>query len=183
MIATAPGNRMETNQDVGTDPLLFKALHRELGFVVDLAASPAHHMCSWWLGRDSGEGNGTESKGGSLSVDWHKLPMGWHWLNCPFRDIDPWAEKCLWEMKKGWRGALLTPASTDTNWFDAHVYGRAEVRLLKGRPIFDFIIQKGPKAGQPNKDPYPKPCMVSLFEPGRFPTIAPWDWRASLKGK
>jgi phage N-6-adenine-methyltransferase len=203
MIATAPRNRMETNQDVGTDPALFAVLNQEFRFVLDLAATAENKLCPNYLGKGDGwlgknlspeepaPPDGDESKGGSLDVPWHHW-TGWLWLNPPFRNIMPWARKCKEEAELGARIVMLVPAAVDSDWFEKHVYEKAEVRWLKSRPVFKYRYTKDgpkdPKTGKPrylsgewNKDGYPKPCQVCVFEKGRPPRLFPWDWRGNLK--
>lgn len=169
---------MTSSQDVGTDPLFFKVAHREFSFAADLAASEHNHKCPIWIG----QGEGDESKGGSLDLPWHRI-NGWLWLNPPFKDIEPWARKCNLEAAAGARIAMLVPAGTDTDWFRAWVWARAEIRWINGRMVFDYIHQKGPNIGKQNVDPYPKPLMLCLFERGRFPRAEPWAWRDCLPKK
>jgi hypothetical protein len=205
MMATSPRNRMETNQDIGTDPLLFQVLNAEFNFVCDLAATAENALCADWLGKGSGwlgkvkgphdpvPPDGDETQGGSLDVPWSDW-KGWLWLNPPFRKIAPWARKCLVESEKGARIVMLVPAAVDSDWFEDHVFEKAETRWLKSRPVFKCRYTKdGPKdpktgrprylAGEWNKDGYPKPCQVSIFEKGRAPRMYPWDWRSLLPKK
>ena len=168
-------NRSTSAQDVGTDPLFFGVAHREFSFAADLAASENNHKCPIWFGQE----DGSESGGGSLDRQWFRL-NGWLWLNPPFKDIEPWARKCVLESAEGARIAMLVPVSTDSDWFRTYVWGRAEIRWLNARMIFDYVHKKGPHIGEQNTDPYPKPLMLCLYERGRFPRADPWDWRACL---
>lgn len=87
------------------------------------------------------------------------------WLNCEFGDVEPWAARCLAEMREGANITLLTPMVI-ANWFVDHIAGRADSYPLKGRLCFD------------GKHPFPKDCMVSHFHPGATGRIAVWDWQA-----
>lgn len=174
--------RNDSVQDVGTCPVFFKVANREFSFVADLAANETNHKCAVWFGKTMATEEGpaaTETQGGSLDVAWHRL-AGWLWLNPPYKDITPWVIKCQEEAALGAKIAMLVPASVDTDWFEDHVWGRAEIRFLKGRLVFDYIHAKGPNIGKQNTDPYPKPLMLIIFERGRFPTAGPWAWRANL---
>jgi phage N-6-adenine-methyltransferase len=86
----------------------------------------------------------------SLKQSWHKLG-GWLWLNPPFSDIAPWAEKCAAEMRLGARILFLTPASVGANWFQRHVVPNAHVLELSPRLSFD------------GHQPYPKDLVLSVF--------------------
>jgi len=108
-----------------------------------------------------------------------KSDLGLLWLNCEFRDIEPWAARCRTESEKGANVLLLTPAAVGSNWFRDQM-SSADVYLLNGRPSFI--------PGQT----YNKDCMISHFRPpellreskrrGGRPLpeaggIHIWDWR------
>ena len=97
----------------------------------------------------------------SLKQNWTRL-IGNLWLNPPFANIDPWAEKCARDAAVGRRIFFLTPASIGANWFANHVWKKARVFALQGRLSFD------------GKAPYPKDCMLSVFPDNGFEI---WDWR------
>ena len=99
----------------------------------------------------------------SLAQDWTQL-AGNLWLNPPFGDIAPWAAKCAASAAPHRRIFMLTPASIGSNWFAAHVLGKALVLGLSPRMTF---------VGAP--DPYPKDLMLSIF--GEFPGFGVWRWR------
>lgn len=101
----------------------------------------------------------------SLQQVWHALP-GNLWLNPPFANIEPWAEKLRREC--AWRQAfafLLTPASIGSCWFADEVRDHAMVLGLSPRMTF---------AGEP--DPYPKDLMLSVFGFG-LSGFHTWRWR------
>lgn len=50
---------------------------------------------------------------------------------------------------------MLLPARTDTKWFHEYIYGRAEVRFVRGRLKF---------GGSKNSAPFPS--MVVVFQGG-----------------
>ena len=58
--------------------------------------------------------------------------------NPPYgRDIKKWVEKSYREgTKDNTIVVLLLPARTDTRWFHDFVYGRAELRFVRGRLKF-----------------------------------------------
>ncbi len=100
----------------------------------------------------------------SLSIDWPDVGQDWCWLNPPFGNIAPWAEKC-WT--SGIRVAFLVPASVGANWFRDWVDGKAYVFFLSPRLSFD------------GKDPYPKDCILCLYGTG-MTGYKCWDWRRQL---
>jgi phage N-6-adenine-methyltransferase len=106
----------------------------------------------------------------SLDQDWNNLVDGNAWLNPPFEDVEPWAEKCAAYTGTG-RIFLLTPASTGANWFASYIFQQAQVILIKPRITFEGC-----------EDPYPKDCILSIFGPGVTPGINEiWTWRAPRK--
>ena len=102
----------------------------------------------------------------SLKQDWHKLE-GLLWLNCEFKDISPWAEKCGEEAAQGAHVLLLTPAQVGANWYRDHIAGLADVFFLNGRLSFD------------GKNPFPKDCMLSYYYPEASGTQYVWDWKSN----
>lgn len=61
-----------------------------------------------------------------------------------------------------WGGAtvvMLLPARTDTKWFHEYIYGKAEIRFIKGRLKFGN-----------SKNSAPFPSMVAIFRPNAVNT-------------
>ena len=81
------------------------------------------------------------------------------WCNPPYgRELPKWIEKCAKEAERnGATVVMLIPARTDTKAFHDHIYGKAEIRFLKGRLKF-----KGAKNGAPF------PSMVVVFRGGEM---------------
>lgn len=138
-----------SRQDYETPPLFIEAVKRLLnidGFTLDLAADAFNTKAEHYY---------TEEMD-ALVQPWHEdyrvIGGGWCWLNPPFANIAPWAEKC-W--KEGWQGcriAMLVPAGVGANWFRDGVHGKAAyVYFLNGRLSFDGIA------------PYPKDCVLALY--------------------
>jgi phage N-6-adenine-methyltransferase len=125
----------------------------ESTFKVDLAAHYENTKCNRFF-------NEYEN---SLIQPWHKN-HGWLWLNPPFDNIKPWAQKCVEESKKGAKIVMLTPLEA-TEWAQL-CFVNADVRLLIGRLTF-----------KPMTTCFPKPCMISIFDKSRNPSISLWDWR------
>ena len=88
-----------------------------------------------------------------LKEDW----IGNVFINPPYSNIRAWIEKGLNELKKGNVNLLvyLVPARTDTRWFHDLVYGKAELRFIKGRLKF---------GDQKNSAPFPS--MIIIFKGG-----------------
>jgi site-specific DNA-methyltransferase (adenine-specific) len=51
---------------------------------------------------------------------------------------------------------MLLPARTDTRWFHDYIYGKSEIRFIKGRLKF---------GGSKNSAPFPS--MVVIFNKGK----------------
>lgn len=93
------------------------------------------------------------------------------WLNPPFADIAPWAEKCAAEMQRpewpgGARILMLVPASVGANWWHEHVHPHAYVFGLSPRLTFGGC-----------KDPYPKDLALCVYGACTGPGFAPWRWK------
>lgn len=59
-------------------------------------------------------------------------------VNPPYgRAIAPWVRKCA-EESDGALVVALLPARTDTAWFHDYVYGKADIRFLRGRLRFEL---------------------------------------------
>jgi len=160
--ATTPRNKATTEQTVGTDPVFWDILDGHFGFTWDLACN--YDNC---LVRDNtGDPMGYYFPDrDALKESWH-IFGGWFYLNPPYKDCKIWAAKCALEMERGAKIVMLTPASVGSNWFKDSVYKKASVRLLNGRLTF-----KG------HKTPYPKDCMISIFQKHIYRGIDVWDWR------
>jgi len=155
-----------SKQDYQTPPELLSAIRRDFSvqqWAIDLAADASNTVCPSWLGPGSPDGEN------ALEKDWGGPLMNLYpgadvWLNPPFSHIDPWAEKCATTIRVG-RIFLLVPASVGSNWYQAHVHGRAHVVAISPRVTFVGC-----------KDPYPKDLVIAVFGPvrGGFST---WRWK------
>lgn len=150
-------NRGRSKQDYVTPREFVDACAALLGidgFAWDLAASDNNAQCEAYL---------TEATD-SLAVSWAPL-LGdsWGWLNPPFGNIRPWAQRCAEESARGARVALLVPASVGSEWFARHVDMKALVRPIRPRLSFD------------GKHGFPKDLMVAFY--GLRPGFHPWRWR------
>ena len=75
--------------------------------------------------------------------------------NPPYgRQIGKWVEKAYMESQKpDTTVVMLIPARTDTKWFHKFIYGKAEIKFVKGRLKF---------GGADNNAPFPS--MVVVFK-------------------
>lgn len=75
------------------------------------------------------------------------------WCNPPYgRQIGKWVEKAYNESLQGATVVMLLPARTDTKWFHDFIYGKAEIRFVRGRLKFGN-----------SKNSAPFPSMVVVF--------------------
>lgn len=150
---------MGSKQDYGTPQPLVDALGRLfcLPVDIDLAATSENTKAPLFITPEED----------SLTVPWfERFGKRLCFLNPPFSDIEPWAEKCFCESRRGLRILFLTPASVDSNWWDAHVHHVAKVLFIQ--PRIKFVGAK---------DPYPKPCTVSCFGLDLPDWYQPWRWK------
>lgn len=166
--ATSPRDKHKTEQIVGTDPHFIEAINRTHEISWDLACTEENCVADTINIKGHNFVKGFYlPKYDSLEQDWHDvLPGKWLWLNPPFNNIKPWAEKAFSESVLGAKILMLTPASVGSKWYAENVQGRASVRFLTGRLTF-----KG------HKNPYPKDCMLSIFDRSWDGGITTWDWR------
>lgn len=166
MTATAPRDRTKTVQDVGTPLELIAAVEQSVGGIwVDLASTQELAVCKTFV---TPEMDALGQKYGNWAAALSQ-PGRWGWLNPPFGESTRWVKHAAEQAFKGARLILLLQAAVGSNYFAEHIYGRAEVRFLQGRLTFRGHAQ-----------PYPKDCLLAIYEPGRYPALRVWDWR---KGK
>lgn len=120
----------------------FDKLDAEFHFNLDVCALPENAKCAAYY---------TPEMDG-LSQPWY----GRCWCNPPYgRQVGRWVAKAAQSAAEGATVVMLLPARTDTAWFHDYIYGRAEVRFVRGRLKF---------GGSTNSAPFPS--MVVIFRPG-----------------
>lgn len=119
-----------------TPQAFFDKLNDEFHFDLDVCAIPENAKCEkYFTPADDG-----------LSQEWN----GVVWCNPPYgRTIGEWVRKA-YESKA--TVVMLLPARTDTRWFHEYIYGKAEIRFVKGRLKFGC---------ETNSAPFPS--MVVIF--------------------
>ena len=126
--------------DWETPQYLFDELNKEFNFTCDIAASPENAKVKFFISKDTN----------ALRQHW----SGLCWCNPPYgREIGLWVKKAHEEALKGVTTAMLIPARTDTAYFHDYIYGKYEVRFLKGRLKFSD-----------SKNAAPFPSMVVIFK-------------------
>lgn len=107
-----------------TPQYLFDVLDREFHFTLDPCSTDENAKC---------EKHFTKEQDG-LNQDWSGETV---FCNPPYgREIIDWVRKCYEHFVGGGTAVMLIPARTDTKWFHQYVYGKAEVRFIKGRVKF-----------------------------------------------
>lgn len=126
----------ETPQD------FFDKLDDEFHFDLDVCATHENAKCKRYY---------TPEMDG-LSRPWE----GVCWCNPPYgKPTRKWVRKAHDEAYKGnCTVVMLLPARTDTAWFHDWIYGKAEIRFIRGRLKF---------GGSKNSAPFPS--MVVIFRP------------------
>jgi len=117
---------------------LFDELDAEFHFTLDPCATKKNAKCKHFF---------TKEEDG-LSHEWRYDNV---FMNPPYgRTIGEWVKKAA---TGGGLVVCLLPARTDTRWFHDYIYGKAEIRFLKGRVHFG------------NGGPAPFPSMIVIFPP------------------
>lgn len=116
---------------------LFDRLNEEFHFTTDVCALPENAKCKRYY---------TPEIDG-LKQQW----TGVCWCNPPYgRKLGEWVKKAA---ESACTVVMLIPARTDTKWFHDYVYGKAEVRFLRGRVKFGGSVHNAPF-----------PSMIVVFE-------------------
>ena len=131
-----------------TPQSFFDALNDEFHFDIDVCALPENAKCSKFY---SPEDNAKCEKYYTREQDGLQQPWtGNVWCNPPYgRKIGEWVKKAS---KSNATVVMLLPARTDTKWFHEYIYGKAEIRFIKGRLKFGN-----------SKNAAPFPSMVVIF--------------------
>lgn len=123
-----------------TPPDLFKELDEEFHFETDVCARPENAKCARFF---------TPEQDG-LAQEW----TGRCWCNPPYgrNTTGLWVKKAA-ESKA--TTVMLLHARTDTSWFHDYIYGKAEIRFVRGRLKFGC-----------SKNRAPFPSMIVIFRNG-----------------
>lgn len=123
-----------------TPQKFFDELDNEFDFDLDVAADENNHKCEkYYTMKDDG-----------LTQNW-----GGHRVFCnpPYSEIAKWVEKAFYETKQdNTLVVMLLPSRTDTKYFHNYIYGRTEIRFVKGRLKFGD-----------GKNSAPFPSMIVIF--------------------
>lgn len=132
--------------DWRTPQAFFDDLNREFHFVLDAAAMPENAKCTQYFTPETDGLSRSWDVGGSV------------FCNPPYgRKIGKWVQKAYSEyVRGGVTIVMLIPARTDTSYFHDYIYGKAEIRFLRGR--LKFEDENGVAI-----NPAPFPSMVVIF--------------------
>lgn len=137
-------NGMKTcNSDEWATPQdFFDRLNEEFHFTLDPCSTDENKKC---------EKHYTKEQDG-LSQDWTVETV---FCNPPYgRTISAWCKKCYEHSLNGGTAVMLIHARTDTAWFHDWVYGKAELRFIRGRLHFNG-----------SKWNAPFPSLVAVYRP------------------
>ena len=133
------------SDEYSTPQAFFDALNAEFHFTLDPCSTDENAKCA---------NHYTKAQDG-LAQDWTGERV---FCNPPYgREMPKWIAKCAEHGARGGVAVMLIPARTDTKAFHDYIYGRAEIRFIKGRLKFGD-----------SKNPAPFPSMVVIF--GKEPT-------------
>lgn len=114
-----------------TPQKFFNDLNAEFSFTLDPCSTHENAKC---------EKHFTKEDDG-LSRSWGGYRV---FCNPPYgRELPKWVKKCYEESRHA-DVVMLIPARTDTRWFHDYIYGKAEIRFIKGRLKFGNAKQSAP---------------------------------------
>lgn len=126
----------------------FDRLDAEFHFVLDAAATKKSAKCEKFFTPETD----------GLAQSWDC--GGAVFCNPPYgRQICKWVQKVFKESAGGYPIVLLIPARTDTTYFHDYIYGKAEIRFIRGRLRFTDENENA-------ADPAPFPSMVVVYNGG-----------------
>ena len=109
---------------------LFEQLNMEFDFTLDPCATPENAKCSKFY---------TQQEDG-LIQNWDGERV---FVNPPYgREIGKWVKKSA--KSNADIVVMLIPARTDTSYFHDYIYGKAEIRFIRGRVKFGDSKQSAP---------------------------------------
>ena len=114
-----------------TPQSFFDELNREFSFTLDPCSTHENAKCEKHFTKDDD----------GLSQSWGGQVV---FCNPPYgRELPIWVKKCYEESRHA-DVVMLIPARTDTRWFHDYIYGKAEIRFIRGRLKFNDGKQGAP---------------------------------------
>lgn len=134
------GMMSSNSQEWATPQEFYEKLNEEFSFTLDPCSTHENAKCKKHYTREE---NGLSKSWGGEVV----------FCNPPYgRELPKWVRKCHEESKHA-VVVMLIPARTDTSYFHDYIYGKAEVRFIRGRLRFGNA-----------KFTAPFPSMVVIFK-------------------
>ena len=139
----------------------FDKLDSEFNFVLDPAATNKTAKCALFYTPEM-DGLSQSERELTIQIPMDGLSQSWDrggavFCNPPYgREIGKWVQKAFEEAHGGYPIVLLIPARTDTAYFHDYIYGKAEIRFIRGR--LRFTDDDGNAA-----DPAPFPSMLVIY--------------------
>ena len=128
-----------------TPQKFYDDLNQEFHFVADVAATEQTKKAQFYYTPETDGLNNSWDFGGAV------------FCNPPYgKDMKKWIKKAFDEAKKGIKIVLLIPARTDTSYFHDYIYGKAEIRFIRGR--LKFTDENGQEQGTA-----PFPSMLVIY--------------------
>lgn len=135
-----------------TPQYLFDQLNDEFDFDLDPCSTKENHKCNMFYTKEQ---DGLKQSWGGCRV----------FCNPPYSQIAKWVEKAYHEgQKENTIVVLLIPARTDTRYFHNYIYGKSEIRFIKGRLKFSN-----------SKNNAPFPSMIVVFRGKETRGIRWWE--------
>lgn len=125
-----------------TPQAFFDELNKEFHFTLDPCCTDENAKCTkhYTIEQDG------------LKQDWTGETV---YCNPPYgRTMGLWVRKCYEHFCRGGTAVMLIPARTDTKVFHEYIYGKAEIRFVRGRLRF----------GNSKMDA-PFPSMIVIYKP------------------
>lgn len=131
----------------------FGKLNAEFHFVLDAAATERSAKCEkYYTPETDGLVQSWNCGGGAV------------FCNPPYgREIRKWVRKAYTEAQNGQTIVLLIPARTDTAYFHDYIYGKAEIRFVRGRLTFTDEEGNSQKDKNGRAMPAPFPSMIVIY--------------------
>ena len=128
-----------------TPMVFFEKLNQEFHFTLDPCSTKENAKCSKYFTKDE---NGLAQNWGGEVV----------FCNPPYgRSLHLWVKKAHDEhYNNGTTVVMLIPARTDTSYFHEYIYGKSEIRFVRGRLNFNDDYRVGKRA--------PFPSMVVIYK-------------------
>jgi len=131
----------------------YEKLNDEFHFTLDPCCTHENAKCKKHYTKDDD----------GLSMDWGGEIV---FCNPPYSkkgNQDAWVKKCYTEsLKPNTTVVALLPARTDTNRFHDYILGKAEIRFIRGRLVFE--VDGKPLIGKNGKpQPAPFPSMICIW--------------------